>query len=664
MKYFSLDTVSTAYFANSRTTSNKFWGLLGILSAVDSTVAPAISYDFKSDQVSNLLDSLFILKEGKSTASRGQSRSIMLSKEWTSYVSDFLTPHTPNIYSVLVWYFRLSSFEDNISDAELVAKFLESTHISNEDAAKIFSFDKIDIVFSETKCNESSLKTALNKTGDNITAENNTVVAAPGDFTRGPFLQPLYASQDIMKCLILSTFNLNQYYMDESSAITNDIRECVYGPTECGIGKPGMPAFLEGVIVTTKDYEENLDSLSDNFKVTENRLYVDECCLGIDPEQAILQMSKPKHEKDANLDISWEFDGRQFCLYRELRKESFRSFIDAYNRAYSGIFEIDIETNAAGVLTYRLYRIRNSKIETVQKIYFGTPGAGKSHSVDKYVKEHRGIVFRTTFHPDSDYATFVGAYKPKKGDSGIDYKFVPQAFTNAYVASWKNPTKPVYLIIEEINRGNCAQIFGDLFQLLDRRKGWSEYSISVDTDLAEYLTAALSELEEGEVDGSAGIENGRIKLRPNLSIIATMNTSDQSLFPMDSAFKRRWDWEYVPIDADCADSQFKITIADKTYKWPSFLIEVNKRIHKLSDSEDKQMGNFFIKNDVDVDEFKSKVMFYLWSEVCKEYENSGSFFKDKRNGDAEFTFNSLFPTNAETNSRLQGFMEFLGIEEA
>lgn len=143
-----------------------------------------------------------------------------------------------------------------------------------------------------------------------------------------------------------------------------------------------------------------------------------------------------------------------------------------------------------------------------------------------------------------------------------------------------------------------------------------------------------------------------------------MNTSDQSLFPMDSAFKRRWEWEYVPVDPANPKSQFIITIGEKRYKWASFLVKVNERIHKLSDSEDKQMGNFFIKSDIGVEEFKSKVMFYLWSEVCKEYEKCGSFFKDKGDNEAEFTFNSLYPTNEASNKRLQGFMEYLGVEEA
>ena len=272
-------------------------------------------------------------------------------------------------------------------------------------------------------------------------------------------------------------------------------------------------------------------------------------------------------------------------------------------------------------------------------------------------EKRKNIVFRTTFHPDYDYASFVGCYKPAMNDGNIEYAFTPQVFTKAYIAAWENTGKPVYLVIEEINRGNCAQIFGDIFQLLDRDKdsGMSQYPIKVDNDLTEYIESRLG-------SSHAGIKDGKLCLPPNLIIYATMNTSDQSLFPMDSAFKRRWDWEYVPIDLHCPDSQFKIKIGNKEYQWSKFLEEVNKRIHKLSDSEDKQMGNFFIKHDVEVEEFKSKVMFYLWSEVCKEYEKAGSFFKNKNKDDEEFTFTSLFPDTEDTRAILQGFMEYLGVE--
>jgi 5-methylcytosine-specific restriction endonuclease McrBC GTP-binding regulatory subunit McrB len=231
------------------------------------------------------------------------------------------------------------------------------------------------------------------------------------------------------------------------------------------------------------------------------------------------------------------------------------------------------------------------------------------------------------------------------------------------VAAWKDTTKPVYLVIEEINRGNCAQIFGDLFQLLDRGEdGKSEYSIKADKDLRKYL-----ESDKGLGKDHEGIKNGELCLPANLRIYATMNTSDQSLFPMDSAFKRRWEWEYVPIDPDNADSQFIITIADKKYAWKDFLLAANERVKDVSESEDKQMGNFFIKDHIGKDEFVSKVMFYLWSEVCKDEYRARSFFHYKDGNNDEFSFNELFQKDENGVKKdvalLQGFMNYLGVKE-
>lgn len=381
--------------------------------------------------------------------------------------------------------------------------------------------------------------------------------------------------------------------------------------------------------------------------------------------------------------------------------------------------------------------------EPKQIIYYGTPGSGKSHKVKEITNTiDKNYVYRTTFHPDTDYASFVGCYKPKGNrthktdytkqqlieiltnmkDSGlsypmhrfaveyyfalepltraereeitlaagftaaylvemdksiaagkhikhiekensISYKFSPQVFTNAYIKAWEDTRKPVYLIIEEINRGNCAQIFGDLFQLLDRDKktGISEYSIKADNDLADYLEKALGVDHEG-------IKNRELRFPSNLIIYATMNTSDQSLFPMDSAFKRRWDWEYVPIDYETGDSAtYTITIDNETYKWVEFLKVVNDKIRNLTHSEDKQMGNYFIKKSINQDEFINKVMFYLWDEVCKEeYKTDRNFLRYRENPDAaeiEFSFTDLFGKDKNKISNvLKGFMLKLGVK--
>ncbi|MBR5464377.1 MAG: AAA family ATPase [Alistipes sp.] len=381
------------------------------------------------------------------------------------------------------------------------------------------------------------------------------------------------------------------------------------------------------------------------------------------------------------------------------------------------------------------YEIPNEK----QVIYYGCPGSGKSHKVKEIVNSiNSDYVFRTTFHPDTDYSAFVGCYKPlgttpkkpsytieelitilveiknsgtsypvhkfaveyyfaleglsradkesiitaadfttnyvtemdkaiaagryvkrDEKDSNIVYRFLPQVFTNAYVQAWKNPEKPTYLIIEEINRGNCAQIFGDLFQLLDRDKvtGKSEYPIKADKDLVAYIEKELGA-------GHEGIKNGELCLPSNLIIYATMNTSDQSLFPMDSAFKRRWDWEYVPInyDKNIDSGKFIIKLDDDTkYLWVDFLEKVNDKIYDATNSEDKQMGNFFIKKSVDAKEFINKVMFYLWNEVCKEeYGTQRNFFRKGKDGKTEFKFTELFGANQTTI--LNEFMTSLGVE--
>ena len=195
----------------------------------------------------------------------------------------------------------------------------------------------------------------------------------------------------------------------------------------------------------------------------------------------------------------------------------------------------------------------SDETKSLQKIYYGAPGTGKSYTINEVTKNvNSDFVFRTTFHPDSDYSTFVGAYKPtmkklpiynsQNGDKigeeeKIAYSFVAQSFLKAYVTAWQNREQSVYLVIEEINRGNCAQIFGDLFQLLDRKEdGVSEYPIKADQDMQDYLKEKFADCDGLPEKIKSGDE---LQLPSNLYIWATMNTSDQSLFPIDSAFKRR-----------------------------------------------------------------------------------------------------------------------------
>lgn len=354
-------------------------------------------------------------------------------------------------------------------------------------------------------------------------------------------------------------------------------------------------------------------------------------------------------------------------------------------------------------------RTENHLLKTtgLQQIYYGAPGTGKSKTIKDLTFGES--VIRTTFHPDSDYASFVGTYKPiteevdlrdcygKKvidddtkevvKEERIAYKFIPQAFLEAYVKAWKKlgSSKKQYLIIEEINRGNCAQIFGDLFQLLDRNEyGFSDYPIVADKDMQKYLEKKFAgweitnKEEINQLYGEANMVNlimkgERLVLPSNLYIWATMNTSDQSLFPIDSAFKRRWDWKYVPIregrDKETnAPLNWYINTGDKQYNWWSFISKVNKLIGSLTNSEDKKLGYFFCKakdGEIDADLFVSKVIFYLWNDVFKDYGFDDKDFQDEEG--KILSFDRFYEDkNGKTNvdiAIVEQFLENLGVEE-
>jgi GTPase subunit of restriction endonuclease len=290
------------------------------------------------------------------------------------------------------------------------------------------------------------------------------------------------------------------------------------------------------------------------------------------------------------------------------------------------------DSNTKDTTAFQLEEITEGQRELVSynTIYYGAPGTGKSNIVDLITCGQK--VEKVTFHPEFDYHSFVGTYKPITDSSGkIKYEYVPQVFANIYVSAWKDLGTMHYLQIEEINRGNCAEIFGNLFQLLDRDiNGYSKYSVTVENEFKAFLVKEFTD------ENHDGIKDGKIRLPNNLKILATMNTSDQSLFPMDSAFKRRWDWEYMPIDYDCEKSNFTIKLDNgKEYKWLEFLKSVNKKIFEVTESQDKQIGNWFINakvtgNIITQKSFINKVIFYLWNDVYKE-EGENSIFIDREN---------------------------------
>ena len=291
-------------------------------------------------------------------------------------------------------------------------------------------------------------------------------------------------------------------------------------------------------------------------------------------------------------------------------------------------------------------------------IFYGPPGTGKSFQVNKLLESKESRTERVTFHPEFDYSSFVGSYKPTMLDidgqnSEVRYEFSPQVFTKIYVNAWNDLSQDYYLVIEEINRGNCSEIFGDIFQLLDRS---SNYPVTASKELHDYL--------EKNLEQTSLISATKLKLPNNLSIIATMNTSDQSLFPMDSAFKRRWDWEYVPINyeitAENPSSEYWVNLFDdEKFLWIDFIRSVNAIIkNNVNLGMDKCIGNYFVKSDsgvIDVKTFIHKVLFYLWNDVFKDEIEEDSIFK---NG---ITYQDFFPIDHGIEN-LRAILNNLGVE--
>lgn len=410
----------------------------------------------------------------------------------------------------------------------------------------------------------------------------------------------------------------------------------------------------------------------------------------------------------------------------------------AYNRGLeNGLFDIISHDNSATYLSIcpnivrealKLAKkdIKPNIIESRPKqvISYGAPGTGKSHGVNIIINNYPSTI-RTTFHPNTSYSTFVGAFKPSSSykkvyalnNNGttsrvfdldtneqlktiqIEYKYTKQAFLKAYVQAWKLfkatykdnvDLQPQFLVIEEINRGSCAQIFGDIFQLLDRKADFSEYPIVADEDIRRSLMS--DDTEEDTSFGKYGLQlslrqrcainkiydtegkpslhmadkicNGEVLALPsNFFIYATMNTSDQSLFPMDGAFKRRWKWEYVPIDYTDASS-FVIKLNDQlSYPWDEFLMRINKKIAFDLHSGAKQLGNRFVNPDtkvISLDEFVNKVVFYLFNDVYKNEDTFGLYFFNKdENSDEVMLFENIFDYSQDQVSLCKNFIERL-----
>lgn len=336
--------------------------------------------------------------------------------------------------------------------------------------------------------------------------------------------------------------------------------------------------------------------------------------------------------------------------------KSFEDYL-VYLNYQSGVKEFDDSENrwfSKGLIEYKEFLLSLSessvdgrvymltKGDAINKIFFGVPGCGKSYHIeyeilgwDKAAKAYKNYaeVVRTTFYQDYSNTDFVGQILPKitkdeNGKDKVEYSFNPGPFTLALIQAINNPSQKVALVIEEINRGNAPAIFGDIFQLLDRdENGISEYGI-VNVNMMDYLNKY-----DFVVDGETKRYNfSEIKIPGNLDIFATMNTSDQNVYTLDTAFTRRWDKERISNEFNGNIIEKMLVPGMSSYTWGQFINAVNNHIkdnlESLQVNEDKQIGAFFIKecdlirnneeaSDNKIRAFAYKVLEYLWDDVSK-----------------------------------------------
>lgn len=259
-------------------------------------------------------------------------------------------------------------------------------------------------------------------------------------------------------------------------------------------------------------------------------------------------------------------------------------------------------------------------------LLYGVPGVGKSHTIQEEYCDDENRIERVVFHPDYTYSDFVGQILPRVDSGQLKYVFTPGPFTKMLEKAWKNPGEKFYLIIEEINRGNAPAIFGEIFQLLDRKEAESHKYPGTEIGESEY---GITNYDVATV--VYGSAEHTVRVPSNMWILATMNTADQNVFTLDTAFQRRWNMQHIKNDVMAAEhAQVKIEGSD--IEWGSFATVINDMVMEISadmaSSEDKRLGAYFVKqNELSAKRFPEKALKYLWDDAFKM--DKESVFDDK-----------------------------------
>ncbi|ECG4259533.1 type II restriction endonuclease subunit R, partial [Salmonella enterica] len=291
--------------------------------------------------------------------------------------------------------------------------------------------------------------------------------------------------------------------------------------------------------------------------------------------------------------------------------------------------ETQIPDNNQYILELSKYSEHSTFIESVNKIFYGAPGTGKSHRINEILGSSKYI--RTVFYPDMLYSDFVGSLRPRtiedsEKNKKVIYEYRAGPFLRALILALNSKDEQVYLVIEEINRASASAVFGELFQLLDRNEfGESKYEIDInDPDMLDYINERVND------------KLLSLRIPQNLSILATMNSSDQAVMPMDTAFKRRWQFEYMLIDySNATKGEIPINIYNEdanietiNITWGNFSKILNDELKELNVPEDRLLGHRFLDdNELKTKEkatetVAGKLLVYLWDDVLRHGKKS------------------------------------------
>ena len=619
MYYFTPEIIVQAN-KNLESLDPKVGGLMCILRCLREDIEENVSYLIDGERLRTQLSFVFD-KEPKDSFEGAKPSYIIFAKNWAStFFVDFIK-NKVDLLSCAIFFLRRQGFEKEYTKDEIIEIFIKRFNLTPYKDQWFYDSNKIKLVYNQCEVEDNQTEFYV-KMGYNTTFKSilfrNVIQKSASDLKAAGQIQTLYSGSGIHTCLLLSDEPLDQYYVMVNSQKGINDTEIERESNE----EDFREWFSNQVKENGTPYSENTQTQY----ISALKAVASSFAGAIAPFESIFMVDDTPTFDRVALAIKSDPGFDDFNSSRG--NGSLSAGLELYGKFLSErTLNVDVEYYTG----YHSNYARN-------RILFGAPGTGKSFTIKAEATkllENGGQSERVTFHPDYSYANFVGTYKPVPsidcdGKDAITYSYVPGPFMRIYVKALKNSRElnplPHLLIIEEINRANVAAVFGDVFQLLDRDdEEVSEYPIQASEDIKKYLATEL---------GGDPEDYAEIRIPDNMFIWATMNSADQGVFPMDTAFKRRWDFTYLGIDDSEAGIVGKTVILGKgeyrrVVEWNALRKAINEELLTYKVNEDKLMGPYFIAkknlpegNVIDPVEFtrifKNKVIMYLFDDAAKQ----------------------------------------------